>query len=82
MLWVRVHGRRGSRGGHLHTGLGDIALLDGLGAVLLADADLVVLLDDGAAGAPVRRAAVVKPAALDVVALTDLAALEHRITIP
>lgn len=71
---------RRSRSGHLHARLRLVCLLYGRG-VSLPDLDLVVLLDDGAAWAPVRDAAVVEAAALDVVALPDLAALEHRVAV-
>lgn len=70
-----------SRSWHLHAGLWLVALLDGrsCSGVLLPGLDLVVLLDDSAAGAPERYAAVVEAAALDIITLAYLAALEQRI---
>lgn len=44
-----------------------------------AGLDLVVLLDDGAAGAPVRRAAVTHGAAGDLEAVADLGTLHHGV---
>ena len=62
----------------MHAGLGLVTLLDGprCGGILLSDLNLVVLLDDSAAGTPERYAAVTAAASLDIVALADLATLE------
>lgn len=50
----------------------------GLG-VALTDLDLVVLLNERAAWAPIRHAAVVESAACDVIALSDLGSLQHAV---
>lgn len=73
-------GRDRNRCGHLHAGLGGVALVDGLG-VALSDLNLVILLDNSTARAPVRHTTIVTAAALDVVALSDLPALEHRVAV-
>jgi len=64
---------------HMHAGLGLVALDDGR-CVLLPVLDLVVLLDEGAARAPERHAAIVASAALDVVSFADLTTLDHGVT--
>lgn len=47
--------------------------------VTLAHLDLVILLDQRAARAPVRNAAVVEAAAFDLITLADLASLHQRV---
>ena len=53
-----------------------VSLRDG-GVVACAEGDLAVLLDESAAQAAVRGAAVGAARALDVVSLADLASLDH-----
>jgi hypothetical protein len=66
--------------GHLHTLLVRLVTLHDR---TRSDAllDLLVLLDKGAAGAPVGCAAIAGTVALDAEALPDLVSLEHRIAI-
>jgi hypothetical protein len=63
----------------MHAGLGLVALDDGR-CVLLPLLDLVVLLDEGAGGAPERHAAVAASTALDVVSFANLTTLNHGVT--
>lgn len=86
MLVVRVALRlrrricgRGRRLGDDHAGLLLVLVVDGAGGGAQAGLDLVVLLDDGAAVAPKRRAAVAEAGPRDAEALADLGPLQHRV---
>jgi hypothetical protein len=65
---------------HLHAILlGSIAL--GVRARGVAHGDLLLLLDERAAPAPIADAAIVHTAALEAISLADLASLHHGVAV-